>query len=352
MRTFAQKTPQPTSDTRRPPAAQSAAISPIQQLRHTVGHQALQRMVQAHAGKAEDDAALGANIRLEFTANELVESSKIGLIQSVKAMKSSKTEGVTGPDRLGARTTVATPVGQRDKGQSIMEAPVTPDRGREIDVEVHPHGRPTPSTSPIYALGHDDYAGGMETALNQGKPNLGNSHWSQWGSYQKDATGKRLPVVPARIEDGPWRPIEFVGQTFEMSFEVAALAVEGPMPVNTYLGSVSWGWSSDTDGKVTVAPLALVQAGAPSAAFMGAATLWNIAAFHKTGTNVTAQTVDIPLTGLDSGKVAAAKLSTPDLQARIKQVDLEISLAAGVDRTNKEFEKRALEAELASRTKH
>jgi hypothetical protein len=63
MRSFAQKAPQPTSDLlRRPPVAQSAAISPIQQLQRRVGNQALHRMVQAHAGKAKEDAARDAPV--------------------------------------------------------------------------------------------------------------------------------------------------------------------------------------------------------------------------------------------------------------------------------------------------
>jgi hypothetical protein len=58
MRTLVQKAPQPTSDTRRPPpVAQNAAISPIQQLQRRVGNQALQRMLQDHAGKTKGDAA-------------------------------------------------------------------------------------------------------------------------------------------------------------------------------------------------------------------------------------------------------------------------------------------------------
>jgi hypothetical protein len=48
--------------------------------------------------------------------------------------------------------------------------------------------------------------------------------------------------------------------------------------------------------------------------------------------------------------VAASKRTATDLKARLDQVNAELAgMPAGVDRTNKEFEKRALETELAKR---
>jgi hypothetical protein len=280
---------------------------------------------------------LGAHIELEFTANDLVESTKIGLIQSVKAMKSSAAGG--------ARDTVATGVGDPEEGQLIM-GPGGVDPGREIDRAVHPGGRALPNTSPIYGV-HNS-AASTATALGDGTPTTGTS---QWGSHTKDPTTHAfLPAVPARIDDTPGRGIEFAGQTYEHTFESTAIAIEGPIAPNTYLGSVSWGWRSNATGNVTVDPLTLVQAGAPSAAFMGAAAQWNAATFHDTGSGAAATPVAIPITSLDSGTVAATNLSTVDLLARITLVDGQLAaLAAGTDRTNKEFEKRALEAELTQR---
>jgi hypothetical protein len=110
--------------------------------------------------------------------------------------------------------------------------------------------------------------------------------------------------VPARIDDSPGWILEFPDQSFEHTFEVAAIAVEGPMPVNTYLGSVSWGWRSAAGGVATVDPLAIVQAGTPSAQWMGAAGRWNAATFHDTGTTTARAPVAIPTTTTDSGNVA------------------------------------------------
>jgi hypothetical protein len=305
---------------------------------------------------------VGAHIVLEFTANDLVESTKIGLIQSVKAMKSS-TPG-------GARGTVATGVGDPEEGQLIM-GPGQADPGREIDRAVHPGGRPLPNTSPVYGV--QNTPASTVTALGQGAPAVSTS---RWGAHKKDpVTHAFLPAVSAIIDDSPGRSIEFVGQTYEHTFESAALAIEGPIPVNTYLGSVSWGWHSDAAGAVTVDPLALVQAGAPSTAFMGAAQQWNAATFHDPSQPNPAlgpimgpalapamalfgmvdpglpfAPVGVPVTTMDSGTVAAADMSTPALVARIALVNWQIaSLAPGTDRTNKEFEKRALEAQLPNR---
>jgi hypothetical protein len=53
-----------------------------------------------------------------------------------------------------------------------------------------------------------------------------------------------------------------------------ALAVEGKQ-AGTYMGSVSWGWSTDGAGKFTQKPLALVSKGDPSKTFIAAAKQWN-----------------------------------------------------------------------------
>jgi hypothetical protein len=278
---------------------------------------------------------LGADIKLEFTANDLVESTKIGMIQSVKAMKSSAAGGT--------RTTVATGVGDPEEGQLIM-GPGQADPGREIDRTVHRGGNAQPNTSPIYGVHNSP--GNVATALGHGTPT---TLTSQWGSHTKDPiTGAFLAAVPARIDDKPRRQIEFVGQTYEHTFESAAVAVEGPIPPNTYLGSVSWGWRSDAAGQVTLDPLTLVQAGPPSAEFMAAAARWNAATFHDTGTGAAASPVNIPTTTFTS--VPPSSRTTGGLIIQIARLTTEIaSLPAGTDKVNKEFEKRVLEAELARR---
>jgi len=306
---------------------------------------------------------LGCRIQLDFRANDLVESTKIGLIQSVKAMKSS----VAG----GARTTVATGVGDPEEGQLIMGAGEA-DPGREIDRAVHPGGRGLPNTSPVYGVHNTPGvpASGatpavpaqVATSLTQGTPT---TLTSQWGSHTRNsATGAFNAPVPARVDDRPGRVIEFVGQTYEHTFEVAALALEGPIAPNTYLGSVSWGWRSDAAGTVAVDPLAIVRAGTPSPEWMAAAQRWNNATFTDTGTGATHASVDIPITSADSATSAAVNMTTADLLARLSLVNGQLGLMSltslatlfglttpppAIDRQQKEFEKLALETELARR---
>lgn len=280
---------------------------------------------------------LGCHIKLEFTANDLVESTKIGLIQSVKAMKSSAP--------AGPRSTVATGVGDPEENQLIMTAGQA-DPGREIDRAVHPGGRALPNTSPVYGVHNSP--GNIATSLTDGRPTTGTS---QWGSHVKDPTTHLFkPAAPARVDDRPGRAIEFAGQTYEHTFEVAAIALEGPIPPNTYLGSVSWGWRNDASGAVTVDPIAVVQAGTASSAWMGAASRWNAATFTETGTANTHASVDIPTTAAASaGSVAAPDMTTAAIIARIPVVDAELKTMAGLDAQQKQFEKTALEAELQKR---
>jgi hypothetical protein len=222
------------------------------------------------------------------------------------------------------------------------------DPGREIDRSVHPitpadpAGRPQPNTSPIYGVQNSPAS--IATALGHGTPTTNSS---RWGWHTKDPiTGAFSSTQSAIIDDYPGRLIDFAGQTFEHTFESAAIAVEGPIAPNTYLGSVSWGWRSDAAGKVTTIPVTLVGLGPPSAQFMAAAAKWNAATFHDTSTKAAATPVGIPITTFTS----TLPTSTSALVIHIAKLTEEIAaLPAGTDRVNKEFEKRACEAALTKR---
>ncbi len=90
-------------------------------------------------GSVPPTSVVGADILLEFTANELVESTKIGLIQTVKGEKHTSAGSAVSD----------TDVGTGDEAQLIMGAGQK-DPGREIDNPVHPNGSAAPATSPIY----------------------------------------------------------------------------------------------------------------------------------------------------------------------------------------------------------
>lgn len=288
---------------------------------------------------SEAGERVGCHIELEFRANHLVESTKIGLIQTTKTVKSSEPGG--------PRDALAPLVGDPDARQLIM-SPDQADPGRKIDRAIHYRGRHIPSTNPVYGIHNSP--GEIATKLTDGIPTTGTS---QWGSHEKMQAGPFeifKPPVPARIDDAPFRVLEFPEQTYHHTFEAAAIALEGPIPANTYLGSVSWGWNNDASGAVTVDPVSIVKAGAPSTEFMGAAARWNAATFHDTSDGSSHDPVEVPMANADSGAVAVVDMATKTLLARIPGVTAEIAgLAAGVDRTNMEFELRALQHELGRR---
>jgi hypothetical protein len=117
--------------------------------------------------------------------------------------------------------------------------------------------------------------------------------------------------------------------------------------------SVEWGYRVDAAGTASVDPAALrvVRAGAPSSQFMAAANKWNNATFTDPTTGTVHNTVDLPRTPIDdAGSVAATGMTTVAILTRIAAVTTQLTgLAAGTDRTNKEFEKTCLEHELRTR---
>jgi Domain of unknown function (DUF4157) len=95
--------------------------------------------------------------------------------------------------------------------------------------------------------------------------------WGQHGWAYKDAKGAQKHQI-AKLNDTPTLPgrAKNAGQ----EFETVALAVEGKQ-AGTYMGSVSWGWSTDGAAKYTQKPLTLVSKGDPSKGFIAAAKQWN-----------------------------------------------------------------------------
>lgn len=294
---------------------------------------------------------VGAHINLKFTPNDLVEANTIGLIQTVKTMRSTTAGGpIDDPSYVPPSSSGL--VGNED----VSLGPKEGDHGRAIDQidSAKPGTSTLPQTNPFYAVGNKDAAGAtpaqVSGTLTDVAPDPANG-WGQHGSHKRKPDGTFDVPVPAVLDDSPGRRIAFAGQEWEHSFEVTALVADGPM-ANTYLGSVAWGWKADATGTASLSPnpITLVRAGAPTSEFMAAAEKWNNTQFKDPGTGKTYDSVDVPITTFDSGGVAASKRTITDLHARLDQVNAELAgMPAGVDRTNKEFEKRALEAEIARR---
>ena len=288
--------------------------------------------------------SVGAGLRLDFIPGDNAEAPAGGivLIQTVKSVTDKKPDDSLDTSRSQGNTAVST---------NPDDVSLVSPSGAAVDIDVH-RGRDEPNTSPIYGVGYG--APAPVADLKGGTPTLGRT---QRGSHAKDpSTGAFLAPVNAQMEDWPRRFLQVAGQTFEMTFEVAALVTDGPMK-DTYLGSIEWGWTSDATAQVTMKPFQAVASGAPTARFMGAASTWNSAVFHDQSfwgwlTDTTADTVDLPITTLPSGAKAAVDMTTREILARIPVVEGEVAklpAGPGVDRTNKEFELAALGKELKKR---
>jgi hypothetical protein len=303
--------------------------------------------VNAPTGAVND--LLGADIKMDFRAGELVEApiDGIALIQTVKSV----TDHAPGGAALHAgRDTTDTAVTTDPDDTQLVSA-----GGTAIDAPTQQAGRDHPNASPIY-FGTGTGAAAPATNLND----MLGADWPRGAHVRNATTGALDPPIPAHIEDGPRRIIELAGQSFEMNFEVTALVTAGPM-ANTYLGSIEWGWQSDAAGVVTLKPFVALASGAPTATFMQAAGVWNAAEFHDDSAGprwlqewlgLVVPSVDLPITTLPSGVRAAVDMTTTDILARLPVVRGELGgLPAGpsVDRTNKEFELRALVSELEKR---
>jgi hypothetical protein len=305
-------------------------------------------MYSAISGTGVVGDRIGANIMVDFTPGDLVETpiDGVGLVQTVR--------GVTNRVPGGATLHPARDQGDTGVSSNPDESGLVAPNGAAVDISVHPGARDDPTNSPIYGMGFSTPMAGPAATLQDDQPSLGRS---RRGSHVKDpATGAFSPAVSARMEDGPRRNIEVAGQTFEMNFEIAAVITSGPME-NTYLGSIEWGWQSDAAGNVTLKPFVALASGAPTAAFMQAAGQWSASIFHDdsfwgTILGTTVETVDLPITTLPSGVKAAVDMTTAEILARVPVVQGEIRGLGGgpsVDRTNKEFEMRALVTELGKR---
>jgi hypothetical protein len=286
---------------------------------------------------------VGVHIVLTFRPNSLVVADNIGLTQTVNTQMSTTPGGaVNTPSSVGARnTSLSLTSAEGDEGRAIDQG----DPGDRADT--------IPNTSPLYAV--ENTSGSVATTLTDVGANYGQH------AFRKKKPAGEFDVQEAILDDTPSRPIDFVGQQYDQKFEAAALVLDGPM-ANTYLGTVEWGWHNDAAGNATADPnpIRMISAGAPTTEFMASAGKWNAATFTDPSTGTAHNTVDLPIIAddpksnvddLHSGSIAAEYRTTPNLVAWVSMVNYQLkSLAAGVERTNKEFEKQALEAALAKRS--
>jgi hypothetical protein len=185
---------------------------------------------------------IGVDMVLTFDPDvKKVDATQIGLTQSVRA-------------QLGGVAKATFP---------IMNDRMVPDGVEGAGTAIDRFGG-GPYGNPLYAA---DSPTGKEKNLGE-TPTVAN--WGQHGWNYKDKSGDHHQI--AILKDRPSRPGR--GKNAGQDFETVALAVEGKQ-AGTYMGSVSWGWSTDGAGKFTKKPLTLVSKGEPSKAFKEAAKQWN-----------------------------------------------------------------------------
>ena len=172
------------------------------------------------------------DIVLNFKPNANADATKVGLTQTVKAIKADKTIAI-------------------DPNAATKMAP----DGERID-------RLSSYPNPLYATGSEPVAdkGKLEsyaTSAGSGQHGEKDAHTKVW----TNAILKDTPTIDR-------------SNNSSLEFETAALALEGNNK-GTYYGSVKWGWAKDGAGKVTKTTFDLISKGTPSKNFMKTAKLWN-----------------------------------------------------------------------------
>ena len=178
-------------------------------------------------------------MELLFRPNDQADATKVGLTQTVKAVR--------------AGTTTA----------------IDPNSASRMTSDGHRIDRLSDRPNPIYATnatptspGSQNDLGGYSTSSNGAfAEKQGDGTWT-------DAKIKDTPTVDSNNDS-------------QKEFESAAVAVEGPQS-GTYYGSVKWGWERDSSGTLTKIPFDLVSQGVPSNNFLEAAETWNNATTRGT----------------------------------------------------------------------
>ncbi len=264
-------------------------------------------VVQDAAGTTD----IGVDIALNFKPEDPVDAELIGLTQTSRTIIGGKLAFPTDTTRRRA-----IPAGEKGV-----------EEGTKID-------RLSAYGNPLYAATSPGVADTLASTPTS-------AFWGQHGWHYND------PLSGAQHQDAILKDTPTVdppGANSSQNFESAALAVKGSQD-GTYYGSVTWGWQTDAAGTLSKSPLAIGSAGVPSATFMRAAELWN--------TNTTSSgtaTINLPTSSLPANTTLPSSRSTSDLVIAIARVNSELaSMLPGTDKTNKEFEKKALAFELAKR---
>jgi hypothetical protein len=206
----------------------------------------------------------GANIELKFKPNDKVDATKIGLIQTAKAINNSAVTYIGDPtrDKHGIKSADAI---------EIDSATKETDEGTHVD-------QFGDFANPLYATGAAAAGDTLDKTATEAK-------WGQHGWRYKDAA-KTEQKQDAILKDTPQQ--NGVEKNSSNIFEVAAVALSGTQK-DTYYGSVRWGWKTDAAGNHTKIPFEVISQGVPTSSFLKAGELWN-----NGKTTSGAETIDMP----------------------------------------------------------
>ncbi|EAY28052.1 eCIS core domain-containing protein [Microscilla marina] len=169
---------------------------------------------------------------LNFKPNANADSTKVGLTQTVKAIKAGK------------------------------KATIDPNASTKMAPDGHRIDQHSKYRNPLYATGSEpvtnkDKLESYSTSASWGQHGDKDPHTKVW----TDAILKDTPTVST-------------SNNSSTEFETAAIALEGN-DKGTYYGSIKWGWKKDGAGKVTKTTFDAVSKGTPSKNFLKAVKAWN-----------------------------------------------------------------------------
>ncbi len=218
----------------------------------------------------------GADIKLEFKPNQIVNAEKIGLTQTIRTLKEGD------PWYLGDNE------GEKNiaKSRTIQEGS---DKGSSID-RIPKAG----VNNPIYgALGGDENMDIANTQMPEQDLDESEAGQKVGGAYNR--LGRRVPnedPISAVLSDTPKRIVPLPRDSM-CEFETTALALAGNQK-GTYYGSVKWGWQTDENGNLELIDFERVKEGNPTKRFADSAQAWNqgqsryqlVKPFKATGGNI------------------------------------------------------------------
>jgi len=207
-------------------------------------------------------------MKLRFIPGENADATLIGLVQSAQSFVDGKASFLSDTGKARSiKSKEAIPL--EDRKHETNE-------GTEIDVGPY-------DTNPIYGAKnlkkHETLSDTLINDNSTNKPlrignvrhptNPANSAYQLGYRYK---VGNDWATQDAILFDPPRRG--FAAKNSRQVFETTALAIKGAQ-TGTYYGSVRWGWTTDSDGKLDKIPFKALKYLGTSRTFMRAAKLWN-----------------------------------------------------------------------------